>query len=112
MSKYKIVYLPSAQHDIDEAVRYLAENLQNPTAANCLLDTIDEKAGKLRGGSWKGFSLKNHASGLFEDIDMNWISVKNYYLFFRIDEDDKTIRCHHFSHRLRGLHYVLKEADE
>ncbi|MDR1731930.1 MAG: type II toxin-antitoxin system RelE/ParE family toxin [Synergistaceae bacterium] len=111
MPKYKVVYLESARRDIGEAVFYIADTLRNPAAAESLLDSIDEKTRILREGLWKGQSLKNHSSGLFADVDLSWCRVRNYYLFFRIDEREKVIRVYHFSHKLRGLAHVLKETE-
>ena len=110
-SKYAAFYLTSAERDITDAVRYIAEDLSNPTAAENLLVAIGEKVKTLEKGYWRGQQLKTHSSGLFEDIDMNWCIVKGYYLFFKFDETDMVIRIYHFSHKLRGLHYILSEMD-
>jgi len=109
--KYNPKYLPSSQNDINEAVLYIAETLQNPDAANRLVDAIDEKVVKLSDGKWRGNSLKNHSSGLFKNIDLNWIAIKNYYLFFRFDEGERTILIYHFCHKLRGLDHILSESE-
>ena len=77
MAKYAPKYLPTAQRDINEAVRYLSETLLNPDAADRLLDAIDEKVRSLSAGFWQGQSLENHSSGLFAGIDMHWCKVKN-----------------------------------
>jgi plasmid stabilization system protein ParE len=111
MMRYKALYLPSAQRDIEEAVFYIAEILQNPDAAENLLDSIDEKVELLRLGIWKGQPLKNHPGLLFSELDFNWCSVNNYYLFFRVDNEEKIIRVYHFSHKLRGLEHILKESE-
>ena len=112
MPKYNVLYLPSAQADINDAIRYIAIELANPVAAENLLDTLDEKVEKLKAGFWKGQDLKSHSSGLFKDIDMYWCAVKNYYLFYRFDETNKCIRIFHFAHRLRGLELFLKSIEE
>jgi hypothetical protein len=83
--------------------------LLNPDAAGRLLDAVDEKVRLLASGNWKGQSLKNHSSGLFKDIDMNWCNVKNYYLFFRFNDADMHLRIYFLSHRLQGLGHILKE---
>jgi plasmid stabilization system protein ParE len=111
MAKYEAIYLPSAQADINEAVRYIAEALLNPDAADWLLDAINEKVNLLISGYWKGQTLENHPSGLFTDINMNWCAVKNYYLFFRFDEIDMYLRIYFFSHRLQGLDHILEEIE-
>jgi plasmid stabilization system protein ParE len=111
MAKYKAIYLPSAQADINDAVSYITEVLLNPDAADRLLDAINEKVGLLSSGDWEGQSLKMHLSGLFTDIDMNWCAVKNYYLFFRFDKTDMHLRIYFFSHRLQGLDHILKKQD-
>jgi plasmid stabilization system protein ParE len=106
----KVLYLPSAQDDINDAIRYIAAELLNPSAAEKLLNDLNQKIELLSSGCWRGQSLKNHSSGMFEDINLNWCGVKNYYLFFKIEDDNSCIRIYHFSHKLRGLHHIL--ADE
>lgn len=56
--------------------------------------------------------MKKYTSGLFTDIDMNWCKIGNYYLFFRVDKTEMCIRVYYFSHRLRGLHHILKEMHD
>ncbi|MDR2649953.1 MAG: type II toxin-antitoxin system RelE/ParE family toxin [Clostridiales bacterium] len=106
----RVLYLPSGQNDINEAVRYIAIELSNPSAAESLLNELEKKVGLLQSGYWKGQSLKTHSSGLFEDIDLNWCSIKNYYLFFKYEIENDCIRIYHFSHKLRGLHNILKDS--
>jgi plasmid stabilization system protein ParE len=109
--KYKAKYLDSAQKDIADAVSYIAVTLVNPTAADTLIDEIEKKVELLCSGYWRGQQLKNHSSGWFDDMDMNWCKVKNYYLFFRLDDEKAVLRIYHFSHRLRGLDRILDEAE-
>ena len=111
-TRYETLYLTSVERDITEAIRYIAEDLSNPAAAENLLDEIDKKVNSLKKVYWRGQSLKNHSSGLFVDIDLNWCVVKGYYLFFKYDENDMTLRIYHFSHKLRGLNHILDEVDE
>ncbi|MDR0519888.1 MAG: type II toxin-antitoxin system RelE/ParE family toxin [Clostridiales Family XIII bacterium] len=111
MSHYRVSILSSARRDINSAVAYIVETLQNPTAAEALLNEIDNKIDKLKNGVWKGVPLKNHPSGLFEDIDMNWFPVKNHYLFFRVDEAEKAILIYYFTHKRQGLQHILSVED-
>ena len=39
--KYRLSYLPIFYRDLDEKVTYIAEKLQNPKAANDLLDKVE-----------------------------------------------------------------------
>ena len=39
---YKVVYLPTARRQLEEAVVYIAEELCSPDAAAALLDAVDE----------------------------------------------------------------------
>ena len=111
MAKYKVKHLLSAQKDINDAITHIAQKLENLTAAENLLEEIDEKVESLRSGHWRGQELRNHSSGWFVDIDMNWCTIKNYYLFFRFDETDMVLKIYHFSHKSRGLDHILKETD-
>ena len=40
--KYKLRYLPMFYEDLEQKVVYIAENLQNPQAANDLIDAVEK----------------------------------------------------------------------
>lgn len=40
-TKYKLRYLPLFYEDLEQKVVYIAENLQNPKAANDLIDAVE-----------------------------------------------------------------------
>ena len=40
--KYKLRYLPLFYEDLEQKVVYIAENLQNPKAANDLIDAVEK----------------------------------------------------------------------
>ena len=40
--KYKLRYLPLFYEDLEQKVVYIAENLQNPQAANDLIDAVEK----------------------------------------------------------------------
>ena len=41
-TKYKLRYLPLFYEDLEQKVVYIAENLQNPKAANDLIDAVEK----------------------------------------------------------------------
>lgn len=96
---YKIVYLPIARRQLEEAVMYIAEELCAPDAADDLLDAVDEAACALSEMPYRHalypllFAMKR---------EIRFVPVRNYNLFYVVNEDRKTVEIWRFIHQLRA----------
>lgn len=83
--KYKLRYLPLFYEDLSEKVTYISETLQNPQAANNLLDLV-EKAIMERlpvAESFEQFhSMKERRYPYYR------IYVKNYVVYYVVIDDE------------------------
>ena len=96
---YKIVYLPIARRQLEEAVMYIAEELCAPDAADDLLDAVDEAACALSEMPYRHalypllFAMKR---------EIRFVPVGNYNLFYVVNEDRKTVEIWRLIHQLRA----------
>ena len=97
---YKVVYLPIARRQLEEAVAYIAENLCAPDAADDLINAVDEAVRALSEMPYRHalypllFAMKR---------EIRFIPIKNYnHLFYVVNEDQKTVEIWRFIHQLRA----------
>ena len=85
---YKLEYLPIAKKDIENIVNYIFNVLKNRSAAinisNLLIDSVIS-ACKFPYGLPVYYSIGDL------EIEYRCIKVKNYLMFYTIDEKNKTI---------------------
>ena len=85
---YKIEFLPMAKQDMTEIARYISHELCNPAAANELTDEMIEAADRLC-----DFPYINviHQSVKPLKYEYRKLLVKNYFIFYWIDENKKLV---------------------
>lgn len=96
---YKVVYLPIARRQLEEAVTYIAEELCAPDAADDLLDAVDEAACTLSEMPYRHalypllFAMKR---------EIRFVPVRNYNLFYVVNEEQKTVEIWRLIHQFRA----------
>ena len=93
---HKIVYLPIAEDDILAAVEYIAYKLDNPSAAEALLDELDKTAERVARFPYSS-ELYRTDRPMRKEIRM--VSVKNYVLYYAVAEE--TVEMQRLIHRRR-----------
>ena len=85
---YKLVYLPVARRDMIEIVRYISQELQNPTAADQLAMELIEA-----GDSIPKFPYANPAFIPIRPLKHEYrkLLVQNYFMFYWVDEVKKLV---------------------
>ena len=96
---YKVIYLPTARRQLEEAVTYIAEELCAPDAADDLLNAVDEAVRALSEMPYRHalypllFAMKR---------EIRFVPVRNYNLFYVVNEDQKTVEIWRLIHQLRA----------
>jgi plasmid stabilization system protein ParE len=94
----------AAEQDILAAVKYIADILKAPAAANNLLDELERIEDILE-------NTPNIYPFVPDDYlaekGYKFVMVKNYILFFIVDEDDKTVNVIRFMHGRRDWKSLL-----
>lgn len=93
---HKIVYLPIAEDDILAAVEYIAYKLDNPSAAEALLDELDKTVERVARFPYSS-ELYRTDRPMRKEIRM--VSVKNYVLYYAVAEE--TVEMQRLIHRRR-----------
>ena len=88
---YRIEYLPIAVHDLEKIIAYIAGELNNPEAANALLDDLDQGVGKLAEFPL-AFKVYRPLGPL--ETEYRVLPVKRYLLFYTIRENEQRIEVH------------------
>ena len=86
---HKVVYLPIAEDDILAAVEYIAYKLDNPSAAEALLDELDKTAERVARFPYSS-ELYRTDRPMRKEIRM--VSVKNYVLYYAVTEETVEIQ--------------------
>ncbi len=85
---YKLEYLPVARRDMIEIVRYISQELQNPTAADQMAMELIEA-----GDSIPKFPYANPAFIPIRPLKHEYrkLLVQNYFMFYWVDEVKKLV---------------------
>ena len=102
---YKICIADSFEHDLDLVTGYIAEVLQNPAAADKLLELAEKTVNQI-GFTPYMFSLSEDET--LAEKDYRNVAVGNYELFYRIDEAAKTVFILRFLYGARDLPAILE----
>lgn len=85
---YKLEFLPVAKNDMLEIVKYISNDLKNPQAASKLADEFIEAAENIC-----IFPYSNNVYTPIKALEKEYrrIIVKNYMMFYTVDESTKTV---------------------
>ena len=96
---YKVVYLPTARKQLEDAVMYIAIDLCSPDAAMNLADEVDQAVQKLKEMPYR-FPIYHTLYAM--KLEIRFFPVKNYNVYYVIDEDLKTVEIWRVLHRLQN----------
>lgn len=102
---YKLEYLPTAQRDMVEAVRYISEKLGNTSAANQLAEKLI-KAGE----SILDFPYANpvHIPNRPLNYEYRKVLIRNYLMLYRVDERKKLVTVARVIYARRNYEALLE----
>lgn len=93
---YKVVYLPTARQQLEDAVMYIAVELGAPDAALALADEVDEAVRKLRE---MPYCFPIYHTVFAAQHEIRFFPVKNYHVYYVVDENTKTVKIRRNLHR-------------
>ena len=90
MSKqYNLIILPEAQKDIRDIVIYIARELAAPQAALNLQSEFEKAINTL---AERPKRIKTVNEQPWKDVGIRKIRVKNYYIYFLVDDDEVAVK--------------------
>ena len=102
---YKLEYLPVAQRDMVEIVRYISGELQNPVAAECLAMELVNAA--------ESVLTFPYALPAYQPIrslkrEYRKILVQNFFVFYWVDEEKKLVTVARVVYAKRDISRLLE----
>jgi plasmid stabilization system protein ParE len=89
MSEYKLIILSEAQKDIRDIVLYIARELTAPQAAFNLQADFEKVIKSL---AERPKRIKTVNEQPWKDAGIRKIRVKNYYIYFLVDDDEMAVK--------------------
>ena len=96
---YKVVYLPTARRQLEDAVMYIAADLCAPEAALALADEVDRAVQRLREMPYR-FPIYHTLYAMKHEL--RFFPVKNYNVYYVVREEEKTVEIWRVLHRLQN----------
>jgi plasmid stabilization system protein ParE len=106
---YEIIYLPTARKQLEDIVDYLAFEVNAPDAAIDFIDDVDAAAKSLAEMPYR-HTIYHTSFAVLEEV--RWISVKNYNVFYKVFEEDKTVEIRRLLHQLQDSENRLNHSKE
>ena len=102
---YKLEYLPVARRDMIEIVRYISQELHNPTAADQLAMELIEA-----GDSIPKFPYANPAFIPIRPLKHEYrkLLVQNYFMFYWVDEEKRLITVARVVYAKRDYEHLIE----
>ena len=102
---YKVVISPSANADLFNALKYIAYELENPSAAEKLADGVDRCYAALEE---MPAALELCRDPVLRRLGYRRYPIDNYIVIFRVVEKAKEVRVVHFFHMTQDYISTLK----
>lgn len=102
---YQLEFLPTAQRDLIEIVQYISRELNNPASAKELAGELISSAEKLRDFPYM-YPVYYPIRALKREYRK--LPVKNYLLFYWVDEQEKTITVARVIYARRNYSNLLR----
>jgi addiction module RelE/StbE family toxin len=100
---YKIHYLPLALNDLKDIVRYIADTLESPRAAENFISKLDREVLKIADNP---FRCRLYSSPEKLKYDYRILHINNYSLFYEVE--NKKIEIHRIIYSRRDIVRILK----
>ena len=101
---YKLEILPIAKKDIDDIIYYISYNLKNITAAKKLRDLFISSLDKIIAFS---YGYPKYKSTQILENEYRSFKVKNYLMFYTINEDKKLITIIRILYKKMNFNSIL-----
>ena len=95
---YDVLISPAAKADLDEIIRYIVLELENPAAAQTLSNKVDERISDLEEMPSKFSFCKDP---ILRAQGYHAVTVNNYVLIYRILEESNAVWIVHVYHTLQ-----------
>ena len=103
--KYSYKFTEKAEKDLDEILKYIKEDLFNPTAATAFFDKIFEGIDNIRNFPLSGMLVEND---FLLNKDIRRIMINNYIMYYLADEKQQEITIVRIVYGKRNLEDIYR----
>jgi plasmid stabilization system protein ParE len=103
---YLLNFTEIIHEDIDSSYKYIAEKLDAPGVAEKLIEEIIEKLNYIKETPYTRPLVQDN---YLASLGIRSIKVKNYVIYYNVDEDEKRINVIRFFYNKRNWINLLKE---
>jgi plasmid stabilization system protein ParE len=103
---YKLLFSKTIDDDIDSSYNYIKDILEAPIAAENLMKELYEKLNYIKE---KPYSRPLVHDEFLASLGIRSIRVKNYLIFYNVEEDEKYVDVISFMYNKRDWMNILKE---
>lgn len=96
---YSYRFTEKAENDLDEILRYISDDLNNPSAANDLVVEFFNSVNNILAFPKSGKTVINE---FLSDRDIRRVLVSNYTLYYKISDEEKVIYLVRFIYSKRN----------
>lgn len=101
---YRLEFLPIARKDMVDAVSYITHKLKNPEAADRLANELIEMISR---AALSPYINPIYTSNRKLKHEFRKIVVRNYLVFYWIDEENKLVTVSRIIYARRNLNYIV-----
>ncbi len=95
---HEVIYLPTARKQLEDIVDYLAFEMNAPDAALDFIDEVDTTAKGLAEMPYR-HPIYHTSFAVLEEVRL--LPVKNYNVFYKVFEEEKTVEICRVLHQLQ-----------
>ncbi|MFA5479493.1 MAG: type II toxin-antitoxin system RelE/ParE family toxin [Candidatus Muiribacteriota bacterium] len=103
MKNFKIIFSSKAEADLTDIIEYISGELKQPLTANKLLNLFKKQISTLSFMPERNKKLKF----TLHSFNIRYLPVKNYLVFYIIDDLNKNIVIIRVLHKKRNWEYLL-----
>jgi plasmid stabilization system protein ParE len=103
---YKLVFSKLIYADINSSYKYIEEKLESPKAADNMIEKLIEVLNYLKETPFTRTLVQDE---YLASLNIRSIKVKNYVLYYSIDEENKIVNAIRFLYNRRDWINILKE---
>lgn len=96
MKAYKVIVSKSYHNDLENIIYYISKNFDSPFTALALLDEIEKEVSSLSVMPYRYSLVLNP---YLKSLGFRKFMVKNYIIFYKVNEENKTIMIHRILHK-------------
>ncbi len=104
--EYSFKFTEKAEEDLDDILKYISEELSNPSAASGLAQKIFECIDNVRAFPESGLLVENE---FLSDKTLRRVLVENYSVYYKFDDNDKMIYIIRLVYSRRDMNELFKQ---